>query len=81
MMRGKVAADLVMERVSPPWTVKGSSPSTLRLMAWSGRVGWTVMTLVSATMTERLVRTCGEIGVMTRTGLFGMMMGPPAASE
>ena len=35
----------------------------------------------SATMIERLVKTCGQIGVTTNTPEFGMTIGPPAESE
>src|SRR5437763_16890376 len=36
---------------------------------------------VSATIIERFVRTCGQIGVITRTPDSGSRIGPPAESE
>ena len=39
------------------------------------------MTLVSGTMTGRLVSVCGQIGVRQKAATEGKMIGPPAESE
>src|SRR5580700_4421647 len=47
----------------------------------SGPCESTRITLVSGTITGRLVNMCGQMGVMQMAGTEGKMMGPPADSE
>ena len=54
----------------------GSRPSTVRKTGYSRSVTSTSITALSSTMIERLVRTCGQIGVITNAPESGARIGP-----
>src|SRR3984885_14150191 len=58
-----------------------SWPSTLTESCCSPLLGRSLIVDLLETMTERFVRTCGQIGVTTKTPEFGITMGPPADKE
>src|SRR5215468_4674928 len=66
---------------SPNFRRDGSRPSTARKTGSSGSVTSISINDSSRTMTDRLVRTCGQIGVITNTPDSGAMIGPPADKE
>src|SRR5260370_18050310 len=65
----------------PLLTRIGGRPSRVRKTGYSGSLTSISMSDVSATIIDRFVRTCGQIGVITKTPDSGSRIGPPAESE
>src|SRR5439155_9465262 len=78
---GSVFLALRMVIVDPLLTRIGGRPSKVRKTGYSGSLTSISMSDVSATIMDRFVRTCGQIGVITRTPDSGSRIGPPAESE
>src|SRR5215217_5056839 len=78
---GSVFFALRIVTVDPRSTCIGLRPSSVKNTGYSGSLTSTSIIDPSATMIDRFVSTCGQIGVITNTPDSGSRIGPPADKE
>src|SRR5437660_9973234 len=77
---GSVFFALRMVTTDPRSTCIGFRPSNVKNIGELGSLASISMFHPSATMIDRFVRTCGQIGVVTKTPDSASRIGPPADS-
>src|SRR6059058_3010295 len=78
---GSVFFALRIVTTDPRSTCIGLRPSSVRNTGYSGSLASTSIIESCATIMDRFVRTCGQIGVITNTPDSGSRIGPPADKE
>src|SRR6266571_9270958 len=78
---GSVFLALRIVTIDPRSTWIGLRPSKVRKTGYSGSLASISIIDPSAMMIDRFVRTCGQIGVITKTPDSGSRIGPPADNE